>query len=121
MGVMEVLVIGHFKESTDELWGFVTVASDILFENNSLSAKRQFAASHPFVDMRVNNYKDAGQHQITLSADGEHDLRKLLQDRSVQKAAAHLNLRVMKKRATIYKKHHCSDLAKLCVEIDTIM
>jgi len=115
IGVMEVLVLGHFKESKDKMWGFVTVASDVLFSKGRLRTQVKFALFLPRVRMRKGEYKDAGQHQITLYADGEDNLRKLLQNKNVQNAAAHLNLRVMKKRATIYGKHHCSDLAKQCI------
>ena len=42
-------------------------------------------------------------------------MAELLADESVSKAAAMLALRVMRKRATIYAKFHCTQLADLAL------
>ena len=115
MSVMEVFVIGYNKGSENELWGFVNVASDILFGRDGLMERRKFRTELPFVSMSKGRYKDGGQYQITLKARGENNIRKLINNKSVQNAAAHFNLRLMRKRPTIYSKYHCSDLAKQLV------
>ncbi len=111
IGVMEVLVIGHFKESPTKLWGFVTVAADVLYE--TFQNDETFMAAFPSIELNKRGYKDAGQHQVTLWAGDEKSLRNLLGDKSIQKSAASLALRVMRKRATIYSKYHCKQLADL--------
>lgn len=116
IGVMEVLVIGYFKNSPTEIWGFLTVASDVLseaYENDEL-----LMAAFPSIEIIRREYRDAGQHQITLWAGDEQSLGVLLEDKVVQKAAATLTLRVMRKRATIYSKFHCKQLADLAMMPD---
>lgn len=108
-GIMELLVVGVHKSNPSEMWGFVTVASDILslqFESDQ-AIKEAFSS----IEITRNNYRDAGQHQITLQANNELALKAILGHEAVQQAAAALALRVMRKRATIYAKFHCKQLA----------
>ncbi len=113
VGVMEAFVIGYLKQSKEELWGFVNIASDILIQR--WKSIEQFKSSFPFIEVFETSYRDAGQHQLSLETRGISNLPKLLNDESIQIASAHLNLRVMRKRATIYSKYHCNDLSKQCV------
>ena len=108
-------MIGYNKGSENELWGFVSVASDVLYGRDGLMERRKFRMELPFVSISKGRYKDVGQYQLTLKANGEDNLRKLLDNKRVQNAAAHFNLRLMRKRPTIYSKYHCSDLAKQLV------
>ena len=113
VGVMEAFVLGYFKSSPTEIWGFLTVASDVLsetYENDEL-----LMAAFPSIEIVRREYRDAGQHQITLWAGGERSMRILLEDKAVQKSAATLALRVMRKRATIYSKFHCKQLSDLAI------
>lgn len=109
MAVMEILVMGYLKSDNDQLWGFVTVASDILIEE--FGSYEAFQSKHPKIELIERNYKDAGQFQITLHALKTDELTRLLESNKVLKAAAILNRRVMRKRATIYQKYHCKQLA----------
>lgn len=111
VGVMEIFVFGYVKNAPTEMWGFVNVASDVLYDGYKNDGS--FLAAHPSIDLVQTEYRDAGQHQIGLHAYDEHSLRTLLEDKVVQKSAAALALRVMRKRATIYGKHHCKQLADL--------
>jgi hypothetical protein len=61
--------------------------------------------------MRKGNYRDAGQHQVTLHADDETWCRALLENGVVRRAAAELMLRVMRKGATVNGQFHCKQLA----------
>lgn len=109
IGVMETFVLGYLKNSPTEMWGFLTVASDVLsetYENDEM-----LMASFPSIEIIRREYRDAGQHQITLWAGDERSLIMLLEDKAVQQSAATLALRVMRKRATIYSKFHCKQLA----------
>ena len=110
-GVMELFVIGHIKNKQNTLWGLLTVASDKLFE--SYRDIDEFKANFPLVDILNRNYRDAGQNQITLSTEDESTLKRLIKDKAIIKSAATLVLRVMRKRATIYGKYHCKQLADL--------
>lgn len=108
-GVMELFVVGFHKQKPSELWGFVTVASDVLF--GTFNNEELLQDFFPSVEIINRNYQDAGQHQLTLCASDELSFRTLLQHGVVQQAAAMLALRVMRKRATIYSKFHCQQLA----------
>lgn len=114
IGVMETFVLGYLKNSPTEMWGFLTVASDVLsetYENDEM-----LMASFPSIEIIRREYRDAGQHQITLWAGDERSLKMLLEDKAVQQSAATLALRVMRKRATIYSKFHCKQLADLAIK-----
>jgi hypothetical protein len=111
IGMMEVFVVGYFKEDPSKIWGFLTVASDVLsktYENDE-----SLMAAFPLIDILNVEYRDAGQHQITLWAGDMSTLGALLEDKAIQQSAATLALRVMRKRATIYGKFHCKQLADL--------
>ena len=110
---MELLVVGYQKDDPNELWGFVTVARDVLlktFKNDN--AIRQ---AFPAVELIRRDYRDAGQHQLSLHAHDLETMNALLTNSAVLDAAAALALRVMRKRATIYSKFHCKQLADLAL------
>jgi len=108
-GVMELLVVGYHKSSPSEMWGFVTVASDVLSE--TFRTDESLEKSFPSIELVRREYRDAGQHQISLHADTEQCMKAILGHKAVRRAAATLALRVMRKRATIYTKFHCKQLA----------
>jgi hypothetical protein len=109
VGVMEVFVVGYFKSEPDAVWGFVNVASDVLMTH--FGSEQALQSAFPEVEIVECSYRDAGQYQVQLHAYGVEALRALLCHAAVQAAAATLVLRVMRKRATIYGKHHCWQLA----------
>ncbi len=113
-GVMELLVLGFHKENQNELWGFVTVASDVLSETFKTDAS--LVAHFPSIEIIRRNYRDAGQHQITICASDEQAFTDILQHESIQRAVAVLALRVMRKRATIYSKFHCKHIVDYALE-----
>lgn len=115
IAVMEMLVIGYQKKNPGQLWGFVNVASDVLL--NSFGSFEKFNEEFPDIELIERNYRDAGQHQIMLHAMSTDSLSKLLHSKDVLGAAATINMRVMRKRATIYQKFHCKQLAN---EVQTI-
>jgi len=107
--MMETFVVGNFKEDRRELWGFVNVASDTLFEH--FDGEGGFARAFPSIELIQRGYRDAGQYQISLHAYDQPSLRGLIGSAAVRQAAAVLVLRVTRKRATIYGKFHCKQLA----------
>jgi hypothetical protein len=109
-GVMELLVLGYRIDAAEEMWGFVTVASDVLSE--TFATEAEILAHFPTIEIDRRGYRDAGQHQITLFANNLRLLEAILSCTTVQRAAACLTLRVMRKRATIYSKFHCKQLAE---------
>lgn len=115
MAVMEVFVLWYPKGSNNTLRGQVNVASDVLFPRGGRIERLRFRLSFPLVRIIEVDYKDAGQHQIQLLALSTNSLMKLIRDERVQLASAHLNLRLMKKRGTIYSRYHCSDMATQCL------
>lgn len=109
--VMEVFCLGYHKDPkfAGGAWGFLNVASDVfaaVYPN-----EQEFHGAHPHVDMQRGEYRDAGQHQIRLMAYYQGDMFELLNDEAITRAAAHLCARLMRKRATIYSKFHCPQLA----------
>lgn len=108
-GVMELLVLGYHKDAPSTLWGFVTVASDVL--SGTFKTDKSFMDFFPSTEIIRRQYRDAGQHQVTLWAADEQSFAAILRHKAVQQAAAALALRVMRKRATIYSKFHCKHVA----------
>jgi hypothetical protein len=109
LAFMEAFVVGSFKDEPREMWGFVNVASDVLYAE--FGNKGGFIKAFPSIKLVQRNYRDAGQHQLSLHAHDESSLSVLIQTAEVRKAAATLVLRVMRKRATIYGKFRCNQLA----------
>ena len=107
-GVMELFVIGYHKNASAEMWGFVTVASDVLAE--TFQDFQELEEAFPSIEIVQRGYRDAGQHQLTILAESERSFRSVLEHQAVQRAAAVLAIRVMRKRATIYSKFHCKQL-----------
>lgn len=114
VGVMEVFVVGYFSDQSDEVWGFVNVASDVLWDR--FGSEQAVQSAFPDVEILACNYRDAGQYQVRLQTNGLRALNDLLSHSAVQAAAAALVLRVMRKRATIYGKYHCWQLADAVFE-----
>jgi hypothetical protein len=114
--VMELFVVGYHRECPDQMWGFVNVASDVL--DDLLGCHSRVMEIHPDIEVYHRDYRDAGQHQASLQANNQTALRLLMESDAVRRAAATLSLRVMRKRATIYGKFHCKQLADsiLCAE-----
>ena len=112
-GVMELLVLGCHKAAPSEMWGFVTVASDVLSE--SFPTDDALVAAFPSIEVVRREYRDAGQHQVTLHANNARSMKGILEHKVVRRAAASLALRVMRKRATIYAKFHCKQLADFAI------
>jgi hypothetical protein len=106
---MELLVLGYQKDHPSELWGFVVVASDVL--SKTFKNDEAIRTVFPSVELVRRDYRDAGQHQLSLHAHDIESVKALLRHSAVRQAAAALALRVMRKRATIYSKFHCKQLA----------
>ena len=106
---MELFVAGWDKQNANVLWSFVNVAEDILLEH--WASLDELAKAFPFVEIVHRGYRDAGQHQVSLHIRDGGPMEQLLVAPGISKAAAMLNFRVMRKRATIYGKYHCVQLA----------
>lgn len=111
---MELFVVGHAQRDPTALWSFVNVAEDVLLEHwKSIS---RLEKKYPSLRVERCDYRDAGQHQARLFCQGDAAFMEvLLHDPGVSKAAAALVLRVMRKRATIFGKYHCPQLADLAL------
>ncbi len=112
-GVMELLVVGFHKDDPSALWGFVTVSSDVL--SDTFKTDKSLTDFFPSVEIIRRQYRDAGQHQVTLWAGDEQSFAAIFRHGSIQQAAASLTLRVMRKRATIYSKFHCKHAADYAI------
>ena len=111
---MELFVVGHLQQDPTALWAFVNVAEDVLLEH--WKSIKRLKKKYPFLRLERSNYRDAGQHQVRLVCQGASaSMEVLLLDPGISKAAATLVLRVMRKRATIFGKYHCPQLADLAL------
>lgn len=115
-GVMETFVVGYHKDSPEKVWGLLTVASDIFLEK--YKTQKAILEHFPNTQIIERNYRDPGQHQITISISDLSGLKSLLENETVKLAAAALVLRVMRKRGTIYSKFHCKQLSDLATISD---
>lgn len=61
--------------------------------------------------VEASNYVAAGHDQARISLDGLDLLERLFADEGVLAAARLLNLHLMRKRANLYARYHCYDLA----------
>lgn len=111
---MEIFVVG-WEKSSNSLWGFLTVDEDVLMEY--WPSPDEFLKQFPFVEFINREYRDAGQNQITLHCSGDARMDQLLSDPGICKAAAALNLRVMRKRACFYMQYHCVQLANQALSV----
>ncbi len=115
--VMELFVVGWERYNSNVLWSFVNVAEDVLLEH--WASLDELVKAFPFIEIEHRGYRDAGQHQVTLHTYGGAPMEQLLMNPGISKAAAALVLRVMRKRATIYGKYHCPQLAGLALSSHT--
>ncbi|WP_347958117.1 hypothetical protein [Gordonia aichiensis] len=90
--------------------GFIVVRQSSLTEKYSL---RKIMKRHPVVVAKQEEYADAGHDQISLYAGGLAELRRLLSDSDVLRAAGRLTLDVMRKHACVYTRYHCPQLVGL--------
>ena len=112
---MELFVVGRWSYGADPPWAFINVASDVL--EDAFVSLSEVARSHPGLDLSNDRmYRDAGAHQVTLFMEDACCLPRVLADTAIQTAARTLALRVMRKRATIYAKYHCPQLAHAALD-----
>ncbi len=111
--LMELFVVGWERKNSEQLWSFVNVAEDVLIAH--WPSAKKLMRTFPFLQIERRDYRDAGQHQLTLVCEHGASMEQLLADPGISKAAATLALRVMRKRATIYCKYHCPQLADLAL------
>lgn len=105
---MELFIVSWEKNS-NLLWSVITIDENVLMEH--WPNPDEFIKKFPFVEFIDRGYRDAGQNQITLRCNGDARMDLLLADSGICKAAAAMNLRVMRKRANLYMQYHCSQLA----------
>ncbi|MBP1466261.1 hypothetical protein EYB53_011145 [Candidatus Chloroploca sp. M-50] len=111
INVMEMFVVGYFKEDPRLLWAFLNVSMEGFAE--MYAQPEQFEAAHPEASFEPSNYEAAGHDQLRLRVDGLDQLERLIADPGVQYAARLLNLHLMRKRTNLYARYHCYDLADL--------
>jgi hypothetical protein len=111
---MELFVVGHKSDNPSSIWSFINVAEDVLLDH--WKSKNNLKKKYPFLRLESSDYRDAGQHQLRLVCEGgSASMEQILKDPGISRAAATLVVRVMRKRATIYGKYHCPQLADLAL------
>ena len=105
---METFVIGHAKGDTQQLWMFIVISEKVLSENYD---DYQFGIHFPTAQIYQSEYKTAGPDQLLIYFDDSQEMGRALTNPLIQPAAKELNLRLMRKGATIQHRFHCLDLA----------
>jgi hypothetical protein len=90
-------------------WGFVNVATDVLMDEFGYVAGDWMELEG--TRMFLGGYREPGDWLTQLVVDYEEDLVPVLRDPRIQRAAAALALRMMRKRPTIFQRYHCKQLA----------
>ena len=106
--MMELFVVG-WEKKTNLPWSYLTVDLDVF--SDYWPSPEDFLKHFKNIEFIDREYRDAGQNQITLHCSGHTAMSRLLADDGVLTAAAALNVRVMRKRANIFSKYHCAQLA----------
>lgn len=107
--LMETFVVGFHKKNPQTTWSFVNVAKSILLER--YKTQSAFETKYPNVIFKDAWYRSAAGDGATLHAESS-GMHQLLRDPAVLNAARHLNLRLMKKGATVlFARYHCFLLA----------
>jgi hypothetical protein len=111
MNKMETMALGHWKDLPSESWGFVNVSRSVLSkafpdEDAFRKAFRGAEWGEP-----KHKYQAAGEDQLTIEFYRLDTAQRLFRDQRILKAAAELNLRLMRKGGNIYAQYHCFDLA----------
>jgi hypothetical protein len=112
--VMEIFVVGHFKEDPKEIWAFLNVSTKEL--EAAYPDDRAFLARHPNATIRTSGYQAPGIDQVNVRVETLKDLKRLLDDRAIQRAACVFNLHLMRKRRNQYGHFHCVALADVLMK-----
>ncbi|WP_298444870.1 GIY-YIG nuclease family protein [Gordonia sp. (in: high G+C Gram-positive bacteria)] len=91
--------------------GFVVVRESLVFPTPD--DEHRFTRRQPGVAVYDANYDDAGPDTVRLVAPTSDALNKLINDPTVQQAAAKLVLDVMRKHPSVYTRYHCPQLVEM--------
>ena len=113
--VMELFVVGHYRNEESRIWGFVNLAESVIVEKYP---NADDLIDH-FGEIEVHQgrlYKSAGYDQLQIAFFGVDTAEALLRDSMIRKACAQLNYNVMRKGVNTYAKFHCSALADVILQ-----
>lgn len=114
INAMEVFIAGQ-ERKTEENYCFIVVSKSLLSDTYIKELKRKYSSLYTY----KRSYRAAGEDQITLGFTDSRELCNCLKNELlVRQAAKHLNLRLMRKGATIYSPYHCFDLANHILSIE---
>lgn len=110
---METLVVGHYYNDPDRIWGFINVTASVLKECFGDRA----ALTRMLADCSCNDrhYRTAGPDSTQVCCEGVAALTAALGHLGVIRAAKTLVLRLMRKGPTIFSKFHAPDLADVII------
>jgi hypothetical protein len=114
---MEVFVIGAERNLNGALWGFMNLSKETLSE--CYKTTKALLQKHPEIEVEQPNYRAAGQDQIRLLFNDVDVVTRLIEDPVIAKASRVLNLRLMRKGATLYSRYHCFDLVDSVLSSET--
>jgi len=112
MNMMETFVIGYEKENINDFWAFINVSKSE-FEKCRKKIVNRF---NPDIFLNRRNYKCAAGDSLTIHA-SLNTMDHLLEKKEILEASRILNLRLMRKGATVlYSRYHCFQLADCIFE-----
>lgn len=107
--MMETFVIGYDKTDPDNLWSFIVVSKNEF--DRHYKNKMFFRIIHPNVSIHEHKYKSASGDSINIETTVEC-MSHLLDENAFIDAARNLDLRLMRKGATVmFSRYHCFQLA----------
>ena len=109
INTMETFVVGYVKSARSELWMFMIVSEQAF--RKGYPRDKKFTRLYPSAYISKSNYQAAGPDQLSIEFDKLEEMIKALRQKPVQYAAKVINLRLMRKGATIQHRYHCFDLA----------
>lgn len=106
MNMMETFVIGYKNSNPNNLWVFIVLSKSEFFKQKW----EIYNVFHPNISIHGRNYKVASGDSLNIETT-INCMNHLLNNRAITNASKILNLRLMKKGATVlYSRYHCFQL-----------
>ena len=109
INAMETFVIGYEKPVKDSFFCFINISKSVF--NKYYPRQKNFYFKYPFASIRESGYKTAGADQLQIQVRSPTQAARILKNRAILEGARLMNLRLMRKGASLQSKHHCFDLS----------
>lgn len=108
----------NMDHASGAIGGFIQVNDAELFSAGAAS-ELAFRRRHPHATLHAAHYEESGPGQTTIFAHSIAQLRRLLDDVAVTRAAATTALNIMRKGPSMHRRSHCPQLVAAALELAT--